>query len=176
MRFRFIDFREYAGLGPGILIAVVVSIVAARRFGRWLATSPVLAGYVLFTFGLILAVTITPSREALSEGIVATGAFCDLSRLGPISLHDLFAFREPSLNVFLCVPLGVGLGLLPRSRRTLVVLGVALLTPIAVEALQGATPALGRVCESADVIDNVTGLAVGLVIGVLAGAIAAGEG
>ncbi len=40
---------------------------------------------------------------------------------------------------------------------------------VAVETVQALAPALGRRCESGDVVDNVTGLLVGLAIGSVIG-------
>ncbi|MFO7531122.1 MAG: VanZ family protein, partial [Candidatus Limnocylindrales bacterium] len=70
-----------------------------------------------------------------------------------------------SLNVLLFIPLGLAIGLLPRTRarRYLIVGGFAL--PVVVEATQSLITVLGRGCESADVFDNAMGMAIGLVMG-----------
>ena len=177
MRSGWVDLREYAGLAPGLVLTLIVSVIAATRTARFLAISVALAWALLFSVGLILSVTITPSREALAEGLGGAGAtFCDLSRIGPISLNELLRFREPSLNVLLYVPLGATVGLVTRSRRKAAVVILAVLMPFAIEATQGLLPVLGRVCESADVVDNLTGLLVGMGIGLVAGLVARGPG
>ena len=177
MRSGWVDLREYAGLAPGLVLTLITSLIAARRTGRFLATSTALAWALLFSAGLVLSVTITPSREALAEGLTGTGAaFCDFTRIGPIPLRELFQFREPSLNILLYIPLGAIVALLPRSRRKAAVVILAVLMPFAIESAQGLFPELGRVCESADAIDNLTGLLVGLGVGFVAGSIARSMG
>ena len=47
----------------------------------------------------------------------------------------------------------------------------AILLPIVIETIQAVVPALGRVCQSGDVVDNWTGLALGLAIGATAHAL-----
>ena len=71
------------------------------------------------------------------------------------------------LNVMLFVPLGLWIGLARRSRHrgALYLAGVAL--PFAIETTQLLVPSLARACEGGDIIDNLTGLAVGLVTGTL---------
>jgi glycopeptide antibiotics resistance protein len=67
------------------------------------------------------------------------------------------------------IPLGVTIALVPRSRRKVVVLIAAIALPFAIETAQLLLPVLDRACESADVVDNLTGLVVGLGGGVVAG-------
>ena len=43
----------------------------------------------------------------------------------------------------------------------------AIALPFAIEAVQFAVTPLGRACQSADVVDNLTGLLVGLVAGTI---------
>jgi glycopeptide antibiotics resistance protein len=57
----------------------------------------------------------------------------------------------------------------PRSRRKAVVLIAAIALPFAIEITQMLLPILDRACESADVVDNLTGLVLGLGGGVAAG-------
>src|SRR5690606_16552749 len=87
-------------------------------------------------------------------------AGCDLRRMLPASPSVLVRDDDAAPNVALFVPLGVGIALVPRPHRLrLLVLAIAL--PFVVEGLQLALPVLGRGCESADAVDNLTGLAVG---------------
>jgi glycopeptide antibiotics resistance protein len=69
------------------------------------------------------------------------------------------------------IPLGATIGLVPRSRRMAVVLIAAIALPFAIETAQLLLPVLDRACESADVVDNLTGLFIGLSGGVVAGRI-----
>jgi glycopeptide antibiotics resistance protein len=89
--------------------------------------------------------------------------------MGLIRLHELIRVDDRSLNVLLFIPLGVSLGLLPRSRRTAVLVLAAVLFPFVIETTQLLVPALSRGCESVDVIDNLTGLAIGLAGGAILG-------
>jgi glycopeptide antibiotics resistance protein len=67
------------------------------------------------------------------------------------------------------IPLGATIGLVPRSRRMAVVLIAAIALPFAIEITQMLLPVLARACESADVVDNLTGLVVGIGGGGVAG-------
>jgi glycopeptide antibiotics resistance protein len=67
------------------------------------------------------------------------------------------------------VPLGAAISLLPRSRRKAAIVVAAFALPFAIERVQLLAPLLHGGCQSADVIDNLTGLAIGLAGGVVAG-------
>jgi glycopeptide antibiotics resistance protein len=96
--------------------------------------------------------------------------FCDLTRLGLAPLDELLSLNsEPSLNVLLFLPLGLAMGLLPRSAGKVALLAGAIALPAAVEFLQGVLVPLNRSCSSADVVDNLTGLAAGFALGSAAG-------
>jgi NhaP-type Na+/H+ or K+/H+ antiporter len=49
-----------------------------------------------------------------------------------------------------------------------VLVGVAVILPFAIEMIQLLATGLGRACQTSDVADNLTGLAIGLVVGVVA--------
>ena len=91
-------------------------------------------------------------------------------------MRDLLRLDEASLNVLLFVPLGVSIALLPRSRLKAAIVVVAIALPFAIEAAQLVVLWLDRACESADVVDNLTGLAIGLGGGIVARRLAAGPG
>jgi hypothetical protein len=71
------------------------------------------------------------------------------------------------------VPLRAAIGLVPRSRRKAAIVIAAIALPFGIETIQLLVPALDRACESADVVDNLTGLAIGLGGGVVAGRLVA---
>ena len=158
---------DYAGFGPGVLVALAVSLLVAPELARFLRVRLSLAWVLAFTFGVVLAATITPSREAIFGGATGSGR-CDLSRIALIPLRDLRWPDESLLNVLLFVPLGVALGLCPPTRARRVAMLTAYLLPFAIEVTQLVVTQLGRACQSADVIDNLTGLTIGLLIGSLA--------
>jgi glycopeptide antibiotics resistance protein len=156
---------------PGVAITVVVSVVASGAVARSLGVRRAVAWAMLFSLGIILAATLTPQAEALDLG--ARGpAQCDFSRIGLAPWKRLLSPNDSSGNILMFVPLGVAIGLLPRSRHKATIVVGAIALPFAIEATQLLVPWLDRACESADVVDNLTGLALGLVLGVIAGRIA----
>lgn len=166
------DLREYlsefAWLRPGIAISVVLSIVLGGRAARALGVSRMVATTLLFGAGLIVAATLTPSREALTQGAVGTGT-CEFGRVVPASVAELLSLGDPTFNVLLFVPLGLAIGLFPATRRKPLLVSAAFVLPLGIEAIQLLATGLGRGCQSSDVADNLTGLVIGLAIGVVAG-------
>jgi hypothetical protein len=161
-------------LVPALAITTLAALVAAPAVSRALAVSRLSAFAIGASVGLVLAATLTPLGSALDGSAVGSGA-CDLSRTWIATLDELVAVRRNDrlVNILLFVPLGLTVGL-ARARRNppaLVVAVVAL--PFALEAIQLALPALARSCESADVVDNLTGLAIGLGCGALLGRLVA---
>jgi glycopeptide antibiotics resistance protein len=121
---------------------------------------------MVLSVGIIMAATLTPQGEALEFGVRGSSS-CNLSRLGPIPLRDVLRLTEASINVLMFIPLGAAIGLVPRSRRRAAVVTAAIALPFAIETIQLLVPMLDRGCESADVVDNLTGLAIGLACGVV---------
>jgi len=146
---------------PGVVIWVAVALVAGGRVGRTLGVRRAVALALIVSLGIILSATLTPLRGALDFGAVGSGS-CDLSRVGFAPLRDLLRLNEASLNVLLFVPLGGSIAFLPRSRLNVIVVAAAIALPFAIEATQLVVLWLDRACESADVVDNLTGLAIGL--------------
>ena len=62
--------------------------------------------------------------------------------------------------------------MVPRSHRKAAVLILAVALPFVIEATQLLVTPLGRACESGDVVDNVTGLFIGLAAGAVVSALA----
>ena len=164
-------FETYPWFLPGLLVVLPISIAGSGPVARRLGIRRALAWLLVLGFGVVLAATILPGRESLDFGF-GPGDFgrgmCDLRRTRP-AFSALFSINNSSLNVLLLIPLGVAIGLLPRSRAKVVIAIAAFAMIVAVETIQALVPALGRRCESGDVIDNATGLIVGLVIGGLLG-------
>ncbi len=156
---------------PGTALFAFVGLFVARPLARWLPTHPVVAWGLVVSLGIVLSATLTPLRGQFN--FAATGGTCDLSRMGLAPLDDLAEINDTTLNILMFIPLGIGLGLLGRSRRTAVLIAVAVALPFVIETTQLLVPALERGCQSADVFDNLTGLAIGLVIGGLASLLAA---
>ncbi len=155
--------RSLPLLLPGILASLVVAVVASAPLARYLQTRRAILALIILSAGTILAVTLSPNLAGLSAEAVS--GQCDLSRLGPPSLATLRTDFDASRNVVLFIPLGIGLGLLPWSRRSAVLIGAAFGLTVFVELTQLMVPLLQRGCETADMIDNTIGLILGLAIG-----------
>ena len=161
-------FADYVGFVPGLIVSVVIALVFGGRLARPLRVNRTIAMLLILSVGIVLAATVTPSLEA-AMGVPQVDAGCDASRLGPAPWVAYRTVGDTSLNVLLFMPLGAVIGVLPRSpyRWPIIVGAVAL--PFAIEGLQLVATPLGRACQSGDVVDNLTGLFLGL-----AGALAAG--
>jgi glycopeptide antibiotics resistance protein len=162
------EFLDLPWLLPGVAISFIVSIVASGAVGGALRVRWPVACVLVLSFGVIISATLTPQWEALAFGAQGTSS-CDLSRIGLAPLEELLAVNETSLNVLLFVPLGASIAFIPSSRRKVVVAVAAIAMPFAIEATQLLVPLLDRGCQSADVIDNLTGLAIGFAGGLVAG-------
>jgi hypothetical protein len=167
---RIVDVASIAAslpwLLPGSIAALAVGTLASRALARWLGVRWITAWVVLVSFGLILAGTLSPLATGGNAG-PGVARTCDLSRTWPASFSDLAPGNDVAVNLVMFFPLGCALGFAPLSRRTLLVLVGAIALPFAIEALQLEVAALGRACQGADVVDNLTGLAVGLTAGVV---------
>ncbi len=154
------SLREYPGFLPGLVLAGAGGLVFSRPVGNRVGVSRGMAWALIMSLGLIVAATMTPGAEAPNAG-----AGCDLSRLWPARFDQLLSIGTVSLNVLLFVPLGLVLGLLDRSRVKVVLLAGAIALPVAIEAIQLVVTPLDRACQRADVVDNLTGLLLGLAAG-----------
>ena len=146
---------------PGSAVALVVSLVASGRVGRWLGVRRAIAGLMLLTLGVILSGTLTPLARDYVEDPESAGS-CDLSRMRPASLSEVFGPTDVLGNILMFIPLGFAVGLVPGSRRKAAVIVGVVALPFTVELIQLVVTPLNRGCESADVVDNLTGLVIGL--------------
>ena len=148
---------------PVLLLAAVISALAAPWAARRTGLGWLPAALLLFSFGAVLAITLTPgiggdpSAPITCQGLVPAPSLSELWSLT----------NENGQNVLLFVPLGLFIGLIPR-RNVLVgaALGAAAL-PFVIEGIQALLPGFARSCQAWDVVENVLGLAIGLVIGSL---------
>lgn len=84
------------------------------------------------------------------------------------SWETMATINETSLNVLLFVPLGLTIALLPRIRAAIVLFGLSVLAPMAIEVVQYVAPALDRVgLQMDDVVANEIGLLAGAAVGVV---------
>jgi len=149
---------------PVVVLSITLATVAAGRTAAWMNARPAVSWLLLVGFGVILAATLTPLRDAIEHGLVSSGT-CDLRRIGPAPLGAYLRPNETSANVVLFIPLGLALGMLPGSRRTKTIILCASLLPLAIEVTQLAFPVWARGCQTADVFDNLLGLALGFLGG-----------
>jgi glycopeptide antibiotics resistance protein len=155
----------YPGFVPGVVVSIVVAYLTSRTVAGFFRVGRLVGGALVFGLLVIVSATLTPGGNAPR----LDGLSCDLSRIGLAPIHDLLRISEVSLNVVLFVPLGAAIGFLPRSRRKVAVLVAAIALPFAIETIQLLLPFLDRACQSADVSDNLTGLIIGLGVGMLTG-------
>ncbi len=165
----------YPGFVPGLAVSLVVALITSRPVARALGGGQALAGALVFSLGIVLSATLTPSPSGLQRDISGLEPLehyrptCDLTRIGPAPIGDYLTINDASLNVLLLVPLGLTIGLLPASRRKTAILLLAVALPFVVEGTQLVVVPLDRACQSADVSDNLLGLALGLAAGTSAG-------
>jgi glycopeptide antibiotics resistance protein len=153
---------------PGIALTLVVSTVVCSVVGRTLRVARPVAWLMVLSLGVILAATMTPQWEALAFGAQGS-ASCDFSRVGLAPLGEFLRLSDTSGNVLMFIPLGVTIALVPRSRFKAAIVIAAIALPFAIEMGQLLLPVLDRACQSADVVDNLTGLVLGMGGGVVAG-------
>jgi hypothetical protein len=155
----------YPGFLPGLAVSLVIAAAGSPRLANALGIRRLLAIAMVLAVGAIVSATLFPDLLGLGSSTAAgsSGWTCDLERFTP-SLHELFDLKESTANVVLFVPLGICVALLP-NRWIGVAVTLAFLTPVAIELIQMLLPSLHRACQSADIADNVTGLAVGLAAG-----------
>jgi VanZ family protein len=151
---------------PGLLVAFAFGLVTGRAAASVLSAPRLLGIAMMAALGAILATTLSPSSGMPEVGSIP--GTCAVSRLWPDSLSELLTINEVSLNVLMFIPLGLTLGLAPRSRRTIMAILAATALPFLIEAIQLLVPALGRYCDGADVADNLLGLYLGILLGIIA--------
>jgi glycopeptide antibiotics resistance protein len=153
------------------LLCVGLTLVVRRRTG-W--TWAVCLGLLVWSLCVIGLITLLPANGA--PGIVSAEGrldYCSTDIGGPAPEGFwIFAGGQRLLNAIVFVPSGVLLVLVAaRWRRAvwlLVPVGFALLAAysVAIELTQLALARLDRACDVTDMIDNVTGAGIGVLVGV----------
>jgi hypothetical protein len=152
-------------LWPALALAISGSLVAFRPLARVLRAPRPVAFLLLLSLGGIVALTLTPGADAFLPYHYFQDCLVEVVR--PIGFGRVLNLGERGLNVLLFIPFGAAIGALPWSKVKGGVLGASLVLPFAVEGIQYLVPALDRSCTTVDIIDNLTGLVIGLVIGVV---------
>jgi VanZ like family len=153
------------------LVAVVVGMALGRRMG------PVAGGAwfgLVWSIAVIGIVTLVPARNGL--GYIpadqhATSCSWDIGGPSPNGFW-IFGGGQQLLNTVLFVPAGIFMVLVVgrwRAGRVLVPLGLAVLAAysLGIEETQLHVARIDRACDVTDILDNVTGAAIGVVIGLL---------
>jgi glycopeptide antibiotics resistance protein len=148
---------------PVLVATVGVATLLSRQVARSFGISRLHAFVLLGSVGGIVALTLTPAGDV-------GGHACRIPSSWPISFDDFVAPTDRGLNVVLFIPLGIALGLMPRSPAKAEAVFLAALSPLLIELTQSIV-GLGRTCEATDVVDNLTGLAVGFLVGGVVGAV-----
>lgn len=167
-----LDMRDEPYLVPifvvGSALAVVVFCVLRRR-GK---TPSVLTLLFMIAFIGFLAVTLTPSRS--SNFSSTAHGYCAFDAKGLLPGRALLSHSGTRmLNVLIAVPMGF-LAVLRRGRSRAYQVAAVVIAPLAVEGAQWILPQLGRSCSSMDAGDNLTGVVVGLLGGVVVAAVLRG--
>jgi VanZ like family len=164
-----VDFGEILTIPwllPGLVVSLVAAFILDGPIERFFRTGPLLSWALVVSLGIIISATLTPSRDAIDSG--ASGLrVCDFSRVDLAPIREVLLFGDTGLNVLLFIPLGATIGLMPPSRHKALLIAAAVALPFAIEATQALVRSLDRACQSADVVDNLTGLAIGLVGGLM---------
>lgn len=166
--------RTFPWAFPVLAVGILAGALAARPVGRFLRMPPWAAFLLVAALALVVAVTLTPLGSASD----VPAALPQLpAHPIPVEVQTAsglwrwpwqwFPIDERTLNVALFVPLGVGVGLVGRRRLRVVLPLVALMLPLVVEGTQYLVGPLNRDADWRDVVDNVTGVVIGLVIGVV---------
>jgi glycopeptide antibiotics resistance protein len=156
---------------PGLAVAAVLGLVVSRWLAAELGCSSLHAWILVVSLGIVLAATLTPLRAALDHGFTGQPS-CDLSRIWFAPPADYLRPGDIAGNVLLFIPLGLAVRLLPPSgHRTRLIAGLFLL-PVVIEASQLTAGFLGRACQGGDVVDNLAGLVVGVLLGSVLAALA----
>jgi hypothetical protein len=153
------------------LLCAVVGLAAGRRLGP-------LAGFawfgLLWSIAVIAIVTLVPAQNGLGYVPADQHATSCSWDIGGPSPDGFWIFRggQQLLNTLLFVPAGMFLVLVLarwRAGWVLVPLGLGLLASysLAIEYTQLQVARIDRACDVTDIIDNVTGAAIGVAIGLL---------
>ncbi|MFD8739984.1 VanZ family protein [Streptomyces sp. NPDC059618] len=146
----------FRGHGPFVVTAILIMIAAGAATFRS-SSQPASRAFVSAAWAAsiagVLALTLWSTGGSRGPGECVIDA----------DLHDSFGTEQGLLNLAMFIPAGV-LGVLATRRFLPAVLtGLALTGTI--ETLQGAFPALGRACDTGDLLANSCGALLGAVVG-----------
>jgi glycopeptide antibiotics resistance protein len=155
---------------PGTLAFAIIGVMLATPLSRVLRTHRIVAWLLVVGAAIVIFATLAPLYGVFEPSATGPGR-CDMSNLSMIPLADLATRSDRTLNVILFIPVGIAIGLLPRSHWKALLVLTAIASPFLIEATQLLVPALNRGCQGIDVIDNLTGMTIGMGLGALVGAL-----
>lgn len=151
--------------GPAIVGGAFLGMVSMWPFARRRSLSDRIGlALVLWCLTVALVVTLSPVKNDYF-GVPTAG--CDWSVWTPLDRHYWFSSGSRPPNVWLFLPAGVGVMLLDRVWRKIAGLLLLIALPPVIETVQDRYPQLKRSCSSQDVVDNWTGLALGVAVGIV---------
>jgi hypothetical protein len=164
------------GVGVMLLLIALAGLVAggiAAVLSRWFGWPwSVLCGLLLWSLAVIAVLTLIPAQGA--PGVVPaegrlTSCSWDIGGPAPDGFW-IFPGGQRLLNAVIFIPAGILLVLVAARWRwawVAVPIGLALLATYStlIELTQLAAARIDRACDVTDIIDNVTGAAIGVLIG-----------
>src|SRR3954451_11462570 len=159
------------GAAASGLLCVAIALAVGRRMGP---VAGLAWGGLIWSLTVIGLVTLLPPID--NPGIIpadqhATSCSWDIGGPAPGGFW-IFGGGQQLLNTLLFVPAGCFLVLVSARWRggwVLVPLGLAALAAysLAIEEIQLHVARIDRACDVTDIVDNVTGAAIGVVLGLL---------
>lgn len=154
---------------PTFVVGIVAAFAVRRRLARTLRM-PVWAAWLLVaSTAVIVAVTLTPQREAAGAPDVFAALPVAEAPLGGAVWRWPWQWLldDRTLNVAIFVPLGVAVAFVGRAGVRWLLVGALLVAPLAIEVTQYLVGWLARDSQWQDVVDNTTGALLGLGVGLL---------
>jgi hypothetical protein len=157
---------------PALVVPVVLAYAVLGAWWVWRGRAhlAVTVERVLLGGAVAYATAVTMSPPGVSDkGVLAPDRPCAIHTV-ELGLAAVSADDQRILNVLLLVPVGVFAALVAtrlRARPGLAVVALAAALPFAYEAGQQLFRGLQRACDTTDLVDNLTGVLLGLVAGVL---------
>jgi hypothetical protein len=166
----------YGVMAAGALAAALVLAGAASLLGRRFGSRVWPVALLAWSLALVVLVTLTPTTS--DPGVVSADLrlpYCSWDLGGPApDGFWVFDGGQRALNTALFVPAGFSWALVvARARRWLLAtvagaVGLAAVSAV-VERVQLELARLDRACDVTDVVDNVTGAGLGLLVGLVVG-------
>jgi hypothetical protein len=149
---------------PGAVVTLGVAWLRRHAVARRLALPVPVAILLIVSVGAMLTLTLSPNRPLFP---LQRDAWCVWP---PPTLWDsvtaLRTLNTRSLNALMVAPIGLACALSRSRPMVLRLVAAGAATPFAVEFLQWVLP-IRRGCDAADVVDNLVGLSLGVLAGLL---------